>query len=706
MRYISRIILFIYLGMIDVYPLLAQWVPTNGPYGGSVKSLAVNPDGSALFAGARDGLYISTDSGAKWKQTGLQNVNTSSITILPDGATIFAGTYSNGLYRSTDGGTNWIQVDMGFTPSDIETLVRSPDGSAILSGTNYGLFRSTDNGNSWKQLDLGLGHEYIYSLVFVSDTVIMSGTMHGVFLSTNGGEKWTRAGLVDSDIQSLIVYTDETGDKTVIAGTGWGAYRTTDNGTDWIPSGLDKTHVTSLVVSDTTIFASTYGNGIFFSNDGGYSWNKANNGLNTPFIQCLTISPDGKNLFAGTDLGIYRSTDHGDSWTNINNGLNNTGITSLTASADGSKILASTRIRVFSTTDNGGSWNKVNDNLEYSAVSISSLAVSFDDSTILAGTLGGIFRSTRNDPRWYGNSDNYVISVVRDIAYTPDGLTTFAATDGEGFLRSNDNGATWTKIKNNLPQTSINSISISDSTIFIAAYNYGVFRSTNNGNNWSEVNKGLEDKRIFSLTVSPDGKAAYVGTEYGIVYRTSTKKIHWTQAGDTLGYRKIRSLVISPDGSVILAGTNAGIFQFFDKRNKWIEVDSGMTNTDIKSLIISGTNVFAGTDANGVWRRPLSELTAVGKESKVLPEKFNLNQNYPNPFNPTTNITYSITRSERVQLKIYNISGQLVATLVDRKQAAGKYQLSFNGSRLSSGVYIYRLVAGNDVETRKMLLLK
>jgi hypothetical protein len=100
------------------------------------------------------------------------------------------------------------------------------------------------------------------------------------------------------------------------------------------------------------------------------------------------------------------------------------------------------------------------------------------------------------------------------------------------------------------------------------------------------------------------------------------------------------------------------------------------------------------------------EAMGIKQISNGIPAKFILNQNYPNPFNPTTNIKYSITKSGLVTLKIYNVLGQEVATLVNQDQRPGNYVVDFNASNLASGVYMYRLESGNYSLTKKMVLLK
>ena len=94
------------------------------------------------------------------------------------------------------------------------------------------------------------------------------------------------------------------------------------------------------------------------------------------------------------------------------------------------------------------------------------------------------------------------------------------------------------------------------------------------------------------------------------------------------------------------------------------------------------------------------------KQIAALPDKFILNQNYPNPFNPSTTINFSIPISAFVALKVYDILGREVATLVNEEKSSGSYEVVFNASNLSSGIYFYRLQASDYVQTRKLVLIK
>jgi hypothetical protein len=100
------------------------------------------------------------------------------------------------------------------------------------------------------------------------------------------------------------------------------------------------------------------------------------------------------------------------------------------------------------------------------------------------------------------------------------------------------------------------------------------------------------------------------------------------------------------------------------------------------------------------------EYSSIVEVNVTMPTKFALMQNYPNPFNPTTNIAYELPVAAKVVLKVYDVLGREVATLINQEQAAGRYVQPFNASALSSGIYFYRLQAGNFVETKKMMLVK
>lgn len=114
---------------------------------------------------------------------------------------------------------------------------------------------------------------------------------------------------------------------------------------------------------------------------------------------------------------------------------------------------------------------------------------------------------------------------------------------------------------------------------------------------------------------------------------------------------------------------------------------------------------FSTNTVSNYFALSSQSVTTVENNGNV-PSKFALEQNYPNPFNPATTIKYSIPVSEFVRVKIYDVLGKEIATLVNREQAAGSYKVEFDGSRLASGIYLFKLQTNNFVETKKMVLTK
>ena len=114
--------------------------------------------------------------------------------------------------------------------------------------------------------------------------------------------------------------------------------------------------------------------------------------------------------------------------------------------------------------------------------------------------------------------------------------------------------------------------------------------------------------------------------------------------------------------------------------------------------------MIAGVDDGRLY---LGESILTGIENdKTIPGQFILYQNYPNPFNPSTVIRYTIPETGFVKLKILNILGQEIRTLVNATQTAGEYKITFNAQNLSAGVYFYRLETGTFTQTKKLILLK
>lgn len=111
--------------------------------------------------------------------------------------------------------------------------------------------------------------------------------------------------------------------------------------------------------------------------------------------------------------------------------------------------------------------------------------------------------------------------------------------------------------------------------------------------------------------------------------------------------------------------------------------------------------------AAGFWYTSFDIPTSVEQhDDHLLPTEFRLEQNYPNPFNPSTTIQFAVPQASDVKVQVFDIIGRRVATLVDQAYEAGVYTVTFDASDLASGVYVYRIQAGDFAETRKLMLLK
>jgi hypothetical protein len=206
----------------------------------------------------------------------------------------------------------------------------------------------------------------------------------------------------------------------------------------------------------------------------------------------------------------------------------------------------------------------------------------------------------------------------------------------------------------------------------------------------------------------------------GKVFCSTNNGANWTNISNGLN-SPVRSIAIS--GNNIFAGTEGkslftigdGIYLSSNNGANWTQVNNGLPLTIGIHLAVSGNNVFAGLDSgiflstnNGSnWTKVNDgELTGVANELKTLPQEYTLFQNYPNPFNPSTTIKYSLPIAGNVLLTVYNSIGSKVVTIVNEYKPAGNYSVQFNGSNLASGIYLYRLEIEGFSTVRKFIILK
>jgi hypothetical protein len=136
--------------------------------------------------------------------------------------------------------------------------------------------------------------------------------------------------------------------------------------------------------------------------------------------------------------------------------------------------------------------------------------------------------------------------------------------------------------------------------------------------------------------------------------------------------------------------------------NGSVGVHASIGQTSVGSAVILNVAVQSGFLTNPVIRGPLTSV----EDSRVEALEFSLAQNYPNPFNPSTTIKFELQKSSQVTLSVFDVLGREVSVLVNERRDAGVHEVKLDASSLSSGVYFYRLQAGDFVQTRKLLLVR
>ena len=289
------------------------------------------------------------------------------------------------------------------------------------------------------------------------------------------------------------------------------------------------------------------------------------------------------------------------------------------------------------------------------------------------------------------------------------GSDIFAGTNGNGIFITTDNGSSWTPVNNGLANSYVRALAVSGSNIF-AGTRDGVFLSTTNGSNWTSVSSGLGSlsSDVGALIVTPSG--IFAGTDG--VYRSTNNGTNWIAAKSGLPLMSSFTAFAFYGSRIFVAAYNNGVYLSTNNGSNWSSVKTGLTNFEISSLAVNGTNLLTGTNGSGVWIRPLSEMTSAKELQPGMIPGFSLSQNYPNPFNPSTTISFNLKENSSVTIDIYNVPGNRVRQLNFGQLNPGTYSRSIDMSQLAGGIYFCTIHAyssgGKQLfsDTKKMILLK
>ncbi len=707
MKAAIRILSIISLGLGIVKPSFAQWIQTNGPYGSEVTSLCV--DGTDLFAGTPGaGVFLSTDNSANWTpiDNGLSDLSIQALSA--DGSKVYAGT-SSGVFVSTNAGSSWNLSNAGLTNLQVNAL--ASDDSFLFAGTSGGVFRSSDNGATWESDSSGLTNPNVHSLLVKGDTIFAGSSFPSAggsippdltyfFRSTDHGASWDQL----SEPFQIPVNLMAANNTYLFISFGGVLYRSSDGGNNWSLDSPDPQGITAIAVDSTDIFAGNDRAGaVMISTDNGDNWQIRNNGLTDSTV--VSLVTNGSDVFAGGfSRGVFRSTDDGLHWTQASNGLSGTVPRSI-ASAGGQLLVATGTSGVFESPNGGTDWTSLLDlgwlpGMSFYTYSASALCA--NDSTIYIGSYGGVVESTNNGSKWTVSKGFFY--QVNSIVISPSQI--YAGTNGGGVYVSTDNGATFNQTNSGLTDLDITTLAFIGQSFLAGTDTAGVFISTDDGTDWTAAKVGIPgDSHIFAFSV--DSSDVFAATDRGILVSTDEGK-SWV--AQSQGLPPVPIQAIASSNKNLYAGTDGdGVYFSANYGATWNAANAGLpAGTIINCLSVVDSSLFAGTPDFGVWFRPLSQLVTDVRntDNGTVVNRFDLNQNYPNPFNPSTVINYELPASSHVTLKIYDVLGRVIATLVNGQEPAGSHSVTMNGSGLPSGVYFYHMQAGTYSATKKLLLLK
>ncbi len=743
-----------------------QWRKTkNGLPGHDVQTVAIKKSNGNIFAGTPIGVYRSADNGASWEADSIglgyrlgnppslrRNVQTI---VINDNGDAFAGTSGGGVFRKFDKEARWDSINAGLTSRYVFDLaINSGD---VFASTWKGIFRLRQNSNTWENKGNALSDSVgIASLSLVVNSLghIFSGgfyilspsgkIVNGIVRSTDNGASWdsVNTGLPNKRINALVILKD----VIFVATAGGGVFNSNDNGNTWSEynAGLTNLNVLSLAIDerDDVLYAGTAAGGVFWSEVA---------------VTSRTVRVVNASAAPGSTVSIpIELTAQG-----------NENALGFSLNFDPA-ILSNPQVKL----GKDASSASLNENRSQIGSGRYGLALALQTGqTFAAGNREIVIVSFMVNPNTVASSTRIEFGdqpIVREIV-DPNGNVLSAAWTGgtititRGFEsdvapRPNGNGsvtiADWVQVGrfvagldalrtdvNEFQRTDCAPKPCGDGRISIAdwvqagRYAAGLdpvvpvcgltsasaaIASTPKANASRAVhllNPKFQPGQMHTVTIELDaqGDESAIGFSLGFDSTVLTFKnaVKGRDSSDvTLNVNDSRAAngrlglaLTLPAGQVFAAGVRQIILVKFS-----INPNTSATSTPIefKDQPIAREVV----DVNGnVLQAKWSLITSVQERVNELPTTFDLSPNHPNPFNPTTSITYALPQAVEVKLVIFDLQGRHVRTLVDQRQPAGSYAITWDGRNeqgevIASGVYLYQLRAGSFVQTRKMALVR
>lgn len=689
-----------------------------------------SPDGVYVIAVGDNGLLFRSSNGG------------NSFAQLTSGSDDFMGVCSNGdnvwfcgeggkVFNSTKQLYSVTQNATG-TANTLNGIYFVDDNTGFTCGDGGVMYKTVNGGVNWTSSGTGLPSVDLTSVSFKdANNGVVVGANGTIYVTVNGGSSWTAAPSVSTkDLTAVEYYSDGyviTGvDGTLIVKPTAGAYDIISTHTVTDFNGISGTSI-----SDVRVVG---GGGFIRNNNGSPGFQKFE--ANPMMGDLVDIDMTGPNGFAVSSLNkaIIRTSNGGSTW-QFTSGVSVNYSWSTRPGASGSFlgttlsphpfdkntffVVFSNKVHV--SRNKGETWTQIA--TISSGNTPHSFFVSPADTNVwlcaITGSPDKVMRTTNYGTTWTAvvnqNFSNYGEPLEMD-RNTPG--TFYFAPDGGGYYKSSDNGATFSLISNqNFRSPCDLLVDHQNPNIqFVADGVTGsglaeIFRSTNGGVNWSLVWTNPSSSEIPAITMDPHNTNNMRATNWPgqNIYKTTNNGVNWAFDYSTShsGWGANYGL---DDPNVFMSGS-------WSSGPTTLTLDDGATRTGVsgltgaggfmhiynKGLIMgqAGSNVYKFTAAYNVTTE-IHEITL----NTGIPNKYDLQQNYPNPFNPTTNIRYDVPKQGAVKLVVFDQLGRQVAELVNGVKSAGSYQIEFNGTGLSSGIYFYKLDVEGQSFTKKMILVK
>jgi len=238
-----------------------------------------------------------------------------------------------------------------------------------------------------------------------------------------------------------------------------------------------------------------------------------------------------------------------------------------------------------------------------------------------------------------------------------------------------------------------------------------VFRSMDAGETWDSL--GLPRSilnGIYGIWFDPESPSRmYLSHDWGFITSSDNGSSWSTLSIPTLGVQilDIVDLIVTPgENTQLFAATSRGVFRSLDRGQSWHMIGDSTVEFPVVSLALDQNNILYAASSNSGIYKTSNPVTTVKRDLNTMPAVLSLKQNYPNPFNPSTIISFDLPSKGFVWLKVFNLLGQEVATVVSEVLTSGNHSRQWNAEGLSSGVYFYRLQVGSFIQTKKLVLLK